>query len=151
MIDATGFLSLRSSNTFTPFRRPSAIFIPLVAISPSKACSSWDCPFSPIFLKGKILFVVDENTTTKRRPVELKFRTTKAIACFRSASFHPAMLPLTSRTTTRSIGAREDLEMCASSLAIVPLVWVGGAFKYQYWSSHEIHLPKQLIPQYRLL
>ncbi|MCI41277.1 hypothetical protein A2U01_0062510, partial [Trifolium medium] len=65
------------------------------------------CAASFIRRRGKMRRAVEENTMIERRSEELRFCMTKLIARFSNAIFEPVMLPLMSRTVTRSIGARE--------------------------------------------
>nr|CAB3497118.1 unnamed protein product [Digitaria exilis] len=57
----------------------------------------------------------EEKATTESRSCGPRLSMTNPMACFRSASFSPLMLPLTSSTVTRSRGARG-----ASPASIIP-------------------------------
>eukprot|EP01018_Ginkgo_biloba_P025792 Gb_04082 [translate_table: standard] len=103
---ATGFRSRRSSSTLAPFLSPSAMFVPPVQSNRSITRRAALCPSGTMRFSGKTRFAVEENATTAKRSAGLRFEITKLMAPFKSASLVPDMLPLTSRTVTRSIGAR---------------------------------------------
>ncbi|WVZ02851.1 hypothetical protein V8G54_023657 [Vigna mungo] len=106
MMLLTEFFHLRSANTLAPFLRPSAMFVPPFETKELTACNACCRPVSVINRRGKMRRAVEEKAMTDSRSDGPRFWMTKPIARFSNASLVPAMLPLTSRTVTRSTEAR---------------------------------------------
>ncbi|KAJ0533522.1 hypothetical protein HanRHA438_Chr09g0391391 [Helianthus annuus] len=110
IILVTGFFSRRSFMTLLPFLSPSAIFVPPFAINELTAWTACCFPASVILRSGNRRRAADENTITANRSAGPRFCITKPMARLSNAIFVPAILPLISRTVTRSTGARAEVE-----------------------------------------
>lgn len=104
MMLATGFLCLRSSRTRVPFLSPSAMLVLPSALRDSTARMALSRPSSDILRRGKTLLAVVENDIIDSRSEGPKCCMTNLTALLTRESFVSPMLPLTSRTATRSMG-----------------------------------------------
>uniref|UniRef100_A0A7N0UHH0 Uncharacterized protein n=1 Tax=Kalanchoe fedtschenkoi TaxID=63787 RepID=A0A7N0UHH0_KALFE len=102
---AMGFLSRRSSRTLAAFFSASPALEPWPHVSRSTMCLAESWPCKVILRSGSRRLAVAEKATIESRSDVPRKEITRRIARFSMCNLEPPMLPLTSRTATKSIGA----------------------------------------------
>nr|CAB3474836.1 unnamed protein product [Digitaria exilis] len=112
---ATAFLCRRPWSTSAATRRPSPMLVVPSAKRDSTALLANALPPSVMRESRMMRWAVHEKVTMLSRSPGPRWSMTKPMACFRSPSLGPSMLPLTSSTVTRSSGARSDSDASAAA------------------------------------